>query len=164
MANEKKPLVGIVMGSKSDLEVMREAAKMLDEMGVPHEIKVISAHRAPDRTISYAAEAEGRGIEVLIAGAGGAAALPGVLSAKTVLPVLGVPLAATPLGGLDALFSIAQMPKGVPVGAMAIGGWGAANAGLLAAAIVGGKHPEVREKIRAWRKKRTDEALAGENP
>src|SRR5690242_12152345 len=121
MANEsKKPLVGIVMGSKSDLEVMREAAKMLEEMGVPHEIKVISAHRAPDRTISYAAEAESRGLEVLIAGAGGAAALPGVLSAKTVLPVLGVPLAATPLGGLDALFSIAQMPKGVPVGAMAI--------------------------------------------
>jgi 5-(carboxyamino)imidazole ribonucleotide mutase len=126
-------------------------------------MKVISAHRAPDRTVEYGATAESRGIEVLIAAAGGAAALPGVLSAKTILPVLGVPIAATPLGGLDALLSISQMPKGVPVGTLAIGKWGAANAGLLAAAIIGGKHPEVREKLRAWRKKRTEEALAGED-
>lgn len=163
MADTKNPWIGIVMGSKSDREVLDAAGEILAELGIPYEMKVISAHRAPDRTIEYAATAESRGIEVLIAAAGGAAALPGVLSAKTILPVLGVPIAATPLGGLDALLSISQMPKGVPVGTLAIGKWGAANAGLLAAAIVGGKHPEVREKLRAWRKKRTDEALAGEN-
>src|SRR5256885_12611142 len=158
-----KPLVGIVMGSKTDKEILDAAGEILKELGISYEMKIISAHRAPDRTIEYAATAEGRGIEVLIAAAGGAAALPGVISAKTILPVLGVPIAATPLGGLDALLSISQMPKGVPVGTLAIGKWGAANAALLAAAILGGSHREIRESLRAWRKKRTDEALAGEN-
>src|SRR5256885_16793294 len=152
-----KPLVGIVMGSKTDKEILDAAGEILKELGISYEMKIISAHRAPDRTIEYAATAEGRGIEVLIAAAGGAAALPGVISAKTILPVLGVPIAATPLGGLDALLSISQMPKGVPVGTLAIGKWGAANAGILAAQILAQGDPALGKRLDAYRRSLADE-------
>ncbi|MBI4611044.1 MAG: 5-(carboxyamino)imidazole ribonucleotide mutase [Candidatus Rokubacteria bacterium] len=145
------PRVGIVMGSDSDLEVLREAVKLLDQLQIPHEVVVASAHRTPDRTRRYVHEAEGRGIRVLIAGAGGAAALPGFLASETTLPVIGVPMASTPLNGLDALLSMAQMPKGVPVATMAIGGWGAANAALLAAEILALTDDGVRKRLAAFR-------------
>ena len=148
------------MGSQSDWEHMRHACEMLDELGVAYEAKVVSAHRTPDEMFAYAEKAESRGLLVIIAGAGGAAHLPGMVAAKTLLPVLGVPIPATQLVGVDALLSIAQMPKGVPVGTLAIGKPGAANAGLLAAMIVAAKHPEVRDKLRAWRAARKDEVLA----
>jgi 5-(carboxyamino)imidazole ribonucleotide mutase len=153
------PLVGVIMGSESDLEYLGAAGEVLAELQIPHEVRVVSAHRTPDWMFEYAASAEKRGLEVIIAGAGGAAHLPGMVAAKTLLPVLGVPVPATPLNGLDALLSIVQMPKGVPVGTLAIGKPGAANAALLAAEIVGNKHPEVRERLRAWRAARTDEVL-----
>jgi 5-(carboxyamino)imidazole ribonucleotide mutase len=153
------PLVGIIMGSKSDWAVLEFAALQLEDLGIPFEAKVLSAHRTPDETLAYAAEAEGRGIEVLIAGAGMAAALPGVLAAKSVLPVLGVPIDAS-LGGLDALLSIVQMPKGVPVGTLAVGKAGAANAALLAAAILGNSRPEIRARIKAFRDRRKAEVLS----
>jgi 5-(carboxyamino)imidazole ribonucleotide mutase len=146
------------MGSKSDLVHMRAAAETLTALEIPHEMRVLSAHRTPDLTFEYAANAESRGLEVIIAGAGGAAHLAGLVAAKTLLPVLGVPIPATSLNGLDALLAIVQMPKGVPVGTLAIGEAGAANAGLFAAAIVAGKHPEVRERIRAWRARRVADA------
>jgi len=152
------------MGSQSDWEHMRHACEVLDELGVAYEKKVVSAHRTPDEMFAYAEGAEGRGLLVIIAGAGGAAHLPGMVAAKTLLPVLGVPIPATQLVGVDALLSIAQMPKGVPVGTLAIGKPGAANAGLLAAMIVAAKHPEVREKLRAWRAARKDEVLAQKLP
>ena len=155
----EKPLVGIVMGSKTDLEVLQGAIEVLREFGVAHEVRILSAHRTPERVLEWSHTAEERGLEVLIAGAGSAAALPGVVAAKTVLPVLGVPVASTTLGGVDALLSIVQMPKGVPVGTLAIGKGGAANAALLAVAILAAKRPELREKLRAWRKKRADEVL-----
>lgn len=155
-----EPLVGVIMGSQSDWEHMRHACEVLDELGVAYEAKVVSAHRTPDEMFAYAAGAESRGLLVIIAGAGGAAHLPGMVAAKSLLPVLGVPIPATQLVGVDALLSIAQMPKGVPVGTLAIGKPGAANAGLLAAMIVAAKHPEVREKLRAWRAARKDEVLA----
>jgi 5-(carboxyamino)imidazole ribonucleotide mutase len=155
----EKPLVGIVMGSKTDLEVLQGAVEVLREFGVAHEVRILSAHRTPERVLEWSQTAEERGLEVLIAGAGSAAALPGVVAAKTVLPVLGVPVASTTLGGVDALLSIVQMPKGVPVGTLAIGKGGAANAALLAVAILAAKRPELREKLRAWRKKRADEVL-----
>jgi 5-(carboxyamino)imidazole ribonucleotide mutase len=151
--------VGVIMGSRSDLEVMRSAADILDELGVPHEVRIVSAHRTPDWMFAYAESAEQRGIEVIVAAAGGAAHLPGMVAAKTILPVLGVPIPATILAGVDSLLSIVQMPKGVPVGTLAIGKPGAANAALLAAQIVSLKHPEVRERVRAWRQARTDEVL-----
>jgi 5-(carboxyamino)imidazole ribonucleotide mutase len=154
------PWVGVIMGSQSDLEHLAPAGELLSELGVPHEVRIVSAHRTPDWMFEYAETAEQRGLEVIIAGAGGAAHLPGMVAAKTVLPVLGVPVPATTLNGLDALLSIVQMPKGVPVGTLAIGKPGAANAGLLAASIVALRHPEVRERLRAWRKTRTDEVLA----
>lgn len=154
-----KPLVGIIMGSKTDLEVLQGAVEVLREFGVEHELRILSAHRTPERVLEWAQTAEERGLEVLIAGAGSAAALPGVVAAKTVLPVLGVPVASTTLGGVDALLSIVQMPKGVPVGTLAIGKGGAANAALLAVSILAAKRPELREKLRAWRKKRADEVL-----
>jgi 5-(carboxyamino)imidazole ribonucleotide mutase len=138
---------------------MSHAADLLAELDVPHEVRVVSAHRTPDWMFEYAEGAEGRGIEVIIAAAGGAAHLPGMVSAKTMLPVLGVPIPATMLNGVDALLSIVQMPKGVPVGTLAIGEPGAANAALLAASIVGTKHPEVRERLRAWRASRTADVL-----
>src|ERR1035441_7855744 len=134
-AKPQKPLVGVIMGSKNDYAVMRAAVEMLREFGVAHEAKVVSAHRTPDRMFAYAEAAAGRGLRVIIAGAGGAAHLPGMVAAKTVLPVLGVPIAATALQGFDSLLSIVQMPKGVPVGTLAIGAAGAANAGLLAVQI-----------------------------
>jgi 5-(carboxyamino)imidazole ribonucleotide mutase len=158
------PLVGVIMGSQSDWEHMRHACEVLDELGVAYEAKVVSAHRTPDEMFDYAEKAEARGLLTIIAGAGGAAHLPGMVAAKTLLPVLGVPIPATLLVGVDALLSIAQMPKGVPVGTLAIGKPGAANAGLLAAMIVATKHPEIREKLRAWRAARKDEVLAQKLP
>ena len=154
-----KPLVGIIMGSKTGLEVLQGAVEILREFGIEHELRILSAHRTPERVLEWAQTAEERGLEVLIAGAGSAAALPGVVAAKTVLPVLGVPVASTTLGGVDALLSIVQMPKGVPVGTLAIGKGGAANAALLAVSILAAKRPELREKLRSWRKKRADEVL-----
>ena len=146
-----RPIVGIVMGSRSDLETMRRAAEVLVELGVPHEVRVVSAHRTPDLLFEYAAGAEARGLEVIVAGAGGAAHLPGMLAAKTTVPVLGVPVPGRALSGLDSLLSIVQMPAGVPVGTLAIGGAGAANAGLLAAAILANSRPELRERLNARR-------------
>src|SRR5829696_8388465 len=153
------PLVGIIMGSRSDLRVMSHAADLLAELEVAHEVRVVSAHRTPDWMFEYAAGAEARGIEVIIAAAGGAAHLPGMVSAKTILPVLGVPIPATALNGIDALLSIVQMPKGVPVGTLAIGEPGAANAALLATSIVSASRPDLRERLRAWRAARTAEVL-----
>jgi 5-(carboxyamino)imidazole ribonucleotide mutase len=154
MAN---PLVGIIMGSKTDLDVLKGATEVLTEFGIEHEVRVLSAHRTPEQVLEWSSTAEQRGFEVLIAAAGGAAHLPGVVAAKTVLPVLGVPVPSTTLGGADALLSIVQMPKGIPVGTLAIGKAGAANAALLAIAIMAGKRPELREKLKAWRKKRAEE-------
>ena len=139
------------MGSKSDWETMRHADETLERFGVPHECRVLSAHRTPAETAEYAAAAEGRGIEVIIAGAGGAAHLPGVIAASTLVPVLGVPVESQALGGLDSLLSIVQMPGGVPVGTLAIGRAGAVNAALLAIAILGGSRPELRAKLRTFR-------------
>ncbi len=156
MAN---PLVGIIMGSKTDLDVLTGAVEVLKEFGIEHEVRVLSAHRTPEQVLEWSSNAESRGLEVLIAGAGGVAHLPGVVAAKTVLPVLGVPVASTTLGGADALLSIVQMPKGIPVGTLAIGKSGAANAALLAVAILAGKRPELREKLRAWRKARAEEVI-----
>ncbi len=154
------PIVGIIMGSTSDLETMSPAREILRELGVAHEVRVVSAHRTPTWMFEYAESAESRGIEVIIAGAGGAAHLPGMVASRTVLPVLGVPVPATMLNGIDSLLSIVQMPKGVPVGTLAIGKPGAANAALLAASIVGAKRPEVRERIKVWREARTAEVMA----
>ena len=147
-----RPRVGIVMGSDSDLEVLREAIKVLDEIGIPHEVVVASAHRTPEQTRRYAMRAEKRGIRVLIAGAGGAAALPGFLASLTSLPIIGVPINSTPLNGLDSLLSIAQMPKGVPVATVAVGKWGAANAGILAAQILALSDARVKRRLAAFRK------------
>ncbi|OGL06964.1 MAG: 5-(carboxyamino)imidazole ribonucleotide mutase [Candidatus Rokubacteria bacterium RIFCSPLOWO2_02_FULL_68_19] len=147
-----RPLVGIVMGSDSDLEVLRETIKVLDDLEIPHEVVVASAHRTPEQTRRYATRAERRGIRVLIAGAGGAAALPGFLASLTSLPIIGVPINSSPLNGLDALLSIAQMPKGVPVATVAVGKWGAANAGILAAQILALSDAKVRKRLAAFRK------------
>lgn len=159
---DASPLVGIIMGSKSDYETLAPAAEILEELGVPHEVKIVSAHRTPDWMFQYAENAESRGLEVIIAAAGGAAHLPGMVAAKTTLPVLGVPVPATMLNGVDSLLSIVQMPKGVPVGTLAIGKPGAANAGLLAASIVANKRPALREKLKAWRAARRDEVMKQE--
>ena len=160
----EKALVGVIMGSTSDWETMEQAAKTLEELGVAFESRVVSAHRTPDLLFAYASEAEKRGIEVIIAGAGGAAHLPGMTAAKTVLPVLGVPVESKALKGLDSLLSIAQMPGGIPVGTLAIGKAGAMNAALLAAAIVGNKHPQIREALRKFRAAQTAKVLANRNP
>ncbi len=154
MTASANPLVGVIMGSKSDFEHLAPALELLQHLGVPHEAKVVSAHRTPDYMFEYAASAESRGLMVIIAAAGGAAHLPGMVAAKTLVPVLGVPVPATTLNGLDALLSIVQMPAGVPVGTLAIGKPGATNAAILAAEIVGTHRPEVREKLRAWRASR----------
>ena len=156
----QKPLVGVIMGSRSDLRVMSVAAELLAQLDVAHEVKVVSAHRTPDWMFEYARTAESRGLEVIIAAAGGAAHLPGMVAASTILPVLGVPIPATQLNGVDALLSIVQMPKGVPVGTLAIGEPGAANAALLAAAILAGSRPELRERLRQWRAERTAAVMA----
>ena len=145
------PWVGVIMGSTSDHRYLAPAADLLTELGVPHEVRIVSAHRTPDWMFEYASTAESRGLEVIIAAAGGAAHLPGMVAAKTHLPVLGVPIPATLLNGLDSLLSIVQMPKGVPVGTLAIGEPGAMNAALLAASIVSLRHPDVRERLRQWR-------------
>ncbi|NEZ04213.1 5-(carboxyamino)imidazole ribonucleotide mutase [Wenzhouxiangella sp. XN201] len=158
------PLVGIIMGSKSDWETMSHAARVLDELEVPNEVRVVSAHRTPDAMFDYAESAEERGIEVIIAGAGGAAHLPGMVASKTVLPVLGVPVQSRTLNGLDSLLSIVQMPGGVPVATLAIGRAGAINAGLLAASMLGSSHPDVRDRYRQWRAKQTETVLAAPDP
>jgi len=164
MNNDTKPLVGIIMGSTSDWETMQHAAQTLEELGVAHETRVVSAHRTPDFLFEYASSAEGRGIEVIIAGAGGAAHLPGMTASKTMLPVLGVPVESKALKGLDSLLSIAQMPGGIPVGTLAIGKAGATNAALLAAAILGAKHPEIREALRKFRVNQMKKVLATPDP
>ena len=158
------PVVGIIMGSRSDWDTMKNAAETLAALGVPHETRVVSAHRTPDLLMSYAAEAESRGLDVLIAGAGGADHLPGMAAAKTVLPVLGVPVESRALKGMDSLLSIVQMPKGIPVGTLAIGTSGAINAALLAAAILGRKYPAVRDALAAYREKQTATVLADPDP
>ena len=159
-----QPLVGLIMGSKSDWETMSHAAQTLDDLGVPFEVRVVSAHRTPDLLFEYAGSAEGRGLEVIIAGAGGAAHLPGMTSAKTVLPVLGVPVESKTLKGIDSLLSIVQMPAGIPVATLAIGRAGAVNAALLAAAIIGNKHSEVRNALRRYRERQTQTVLDNPDP
>ena len=164
MTETPQPLVGIIMGSKSDWETMRHAVETLEELGVPYEVQVVSAHRTPDRMFAYAETAAGRGIEVIIAGAGGAAHLPGMTAAKTSLPVLGVPVQSRALNGMDSLLSIAQMPAGVPVGTLAIGRAGAVNAALLATAMLGAKHPQFRSAYENFRERQTGAVLANPDP
>jgi 5-(carboxyamino)imidazole ribonucleotide mutase len=154
------PLVGVIMGSKSDYEFLVPACEMLTHLGIPYEARVLSAHRTPDETAEYAASAERRGLFCIIAAAGGAAHLGGVIASKTILPVLGVPIPSTSLNGLDSLLSIVQMPAGVPVATLAIGKPGATNAAILAAQIIGAARPDVREKLRAWRESRARDVLA----
>jgi 5-(carboxyamino)imidazole ribonucleotide mutase len=158
------PLVGVIMGSRSDWETMRHTVETLEALGVPHEVQVVSAHRTPDLLFEYAAGAEQRGIQVIVAGAGGAAHLPGMAASKTVLPVLGVPVESKALKGMDSLLSIVQMPGGVPVGTFAIGPAGAVNAGLMAASIVGVSRPEIREALRRWRERKTRAVLDDPDP
>ncbi len=152
----EKPLVGIIMGSKSDWETMQHAHEMLNRFDVPHECQVVSAHRTPELLAEYATAAEGRGLQVIIAGAGGAAHLPGMAAAQTAVPVLGVPVESHALKGMDSLLSIVQMPGGIPVGTMAIGKAGATNAALLAVAILSNTRPELREKLHAYRRELSD--------
>ena len=159
-----KPLVGLIMGSRSDWETMAYTADTLDKLGVPYERRVVSAHRTPDLLFEYAGSAESRGLEVIIAGAGGAAHLPGMAAAKTQLPVLGVPIKSKALKGIDSLLSIVQMPAGIPVGTLAIGRAGAVNAALLAAAILGNKHVEIREALRRYREDQTRSVLEHPDP
>jgi 5-(carboxyamino)imidazole ribonucleotide mutase len=156
---DDKPLVGVIMGSKSDWETMTHASKTLTEFGVPHETRIVSAHRTPQLLAEYATSAAERGLEVIIAGAGGAAHLPGMSAAYTVLPVLGVPIESKSLKGIDSLLSIVQMPAGVPVATLAIGKAGATNAALLAVSILANSRPELREKLRAFREKQTAKVL-----
>ncbi|MCB8977659.1 MAG: 5-(carboxyamino)imidazole ribonucleotide mutase [Ardenticatenaceae bacterium] len=160
----EQPLVGVIMGSTSDWETMRHAVETLAEFGVPHEAKVVSAHRTPELMAEYAQSAESRGLQVIIAGAGGAAHLPGMVAAQTVLPVLGVPVQSRALNGLDSLLSIVQMPGGIPVGTLAIGKSGAKNAALLAIAIVGNQYPEFRQKLHDFRQAQTSKVLSDTLP
>jgi 5-(carboxyamino)imidazole ribonucleotide mutase len=164
MAKAPNPLVGVVMGSTSDWETMRHAAETLERFGVPYEKRVVSAHRTPKLLASYAAAAEARGLEVIVAGAGGAAHLPGMLAAQTAVPVLGVPVESRALKGLDSLLSIAQMPAGVPVGTLAIGAPGAVNAGLLAVAILSNTRPELRRALNGYRSRKTRDVLKSRLP
>lgn len=159
-----KPLVGVIMGSTSDWETMCHAVDTLNELNVPFEAEVVSAHRTPDKLFRYAEEAEGRGIEVIIAGAGGAAHLPGMTASKTALPVLGVPIQSDALNGMDSLLSIAQMPAGIPVGTLSIGRAGAVNAALLAAAMLGNKHAAIRTALKAYRMRQTEQVLNHPDP
>ncbi|MEP7312172.1 MAG: 5-(carboxyamino)imidazole ribonucleotide mutase [Pseudomonadota bacterium] len=159
-----KPLVGIIMGSQSDWDTMGIAAELLERLSVPHELRVVSAHRTPDLLFEYAASAEGRGIEVIIAGAGGAAHLPGMTAAKTRLPVLGVPVQTKTLNGMDSLLSIVQMPKGVPVATFAIGSAGAANAALFAASILALRHAAIATQLEAYRRAQTAAVMASPDP
>ena len=165
MTNSPNPLVAVIMGSKSDWpEVMSHASKTLEDLGIPHESLVMSAHRTPDKVLDYAATAEERGIEVIIAGAGGAAHLAGVIAAKTQLPVLAVPIASTPLNGLDSLLAMVQMPGGIPVGTLAVGRAGAVNAALLAVEILALKDEGIRERLRAHRARQTQNVLDNPDP
>jgi 5-(carboxyamino)imidazole ribonucleotide mutase len=157
-------LVGVVMGSRSDYSTMEPCVELLREFEIPAETRIVSAHRTPDLLFQYASEAESRGLKVIIAAAGGAAHLPGMLASKTLVPVLGVPVPATSMQGLDALLSIVQMPKGVPVGTLAIGRPGAANAALLAAEILANEDPALRQRLKTWREGRMREVLAEELP
>lgn len=159
-----KTLTAIIMGSKSDWETMSRAANILDELGIPYVAEVVSAHRTPDKLFAFAENAEAQGIEVIIAGAGGAAHLPGMTASKTALPVIGVPVKSQALNGVDSLLSIAQMPAGVPVATMAIGGAGAANAALFAASILANKYPNIKTALENYRKNQTDTVLANPNP
>jgi len=159
MSSGNAPLVGVIMGSKSDWEYMSAAAEVMNELKLPHEARVLSAHRTPDLTLEYASSAKSRGLKTIIAGAGGAAHLAGVIAAKTLLPVIGVPMPTTSLNGMDSLLSIVQMPKGVPVATMAIGKAGAANAGLFAAAIIALEDDAMAERLRQWRAARAAELL-----
>ncbi len=162
--NGAKALVGIIMGSRSDWQTMSAAAQMLEELGVPHEVRVVSAHRTPDLLFDYAATAQERGLEVIIAGAGGAAHLPGMVAAKSLLPVLGVPVESKALSGMDSLLSIVQMPKGIPVGTLAIGQAGAANAALLAASMLANHNPVLRQALADFRRQQTEQVLAQPDP
>ncbi len=164
MSDAAPPLVGIIMGSKTDLEYMSAASEALAELDIASEVRILSAHRTPDAVAEYASSAHQRGLEVLIAGAGGAAHLPGVVAANTLLPVIGVPIPSTSLNGMDSLLSIVQMPRGIPVATMAIGKAGAANAGLFAAAMLALKYPAVHERLAAFRAKRRKEALDNQIP
>ncbi len=164
MPSGMKPLVGLIMGSRSDWETLSHAATTLEELGIPYEVRVVSAHRTPDLLYEYASTAESRGLEVIIAGAGGAAHLPGMTASKTTLPVLGVPVESKALKGVDSLLSIVQMPAGVPVGALAIGRAGAVNAALLAGSILANKRAEIREALRRYRAAQTDQVLANPDP
>ncbi len=159
-----KPLVGIIMGSASDWETLEPAVRMLEQLGIPHETRVVSAHRTPDLLFDYAATARNRGLEVIIAGAGGAAHLPGMTAAKTTLPVLGVPVQSKALNGMDSLLAIVQMPAGIPVGTLAIGASGATNAALLAAAILGNKYPVIHTALAAFRSQQTERVLDNPDP
>ncbi|MEQ1528331.1 MAG: 5-(carboxyamino)imidazole ribonucleotide mutase [Methylococcales bacterium] len=157
-------LVGIIMGSRSDWETMQHSAETLTRLGIPHEIEVVSAHRTPDKLFAYADSAQAKGLEVIIAGAGGAAHLPGMTAAKTAIPVLGVPVQSKALNGMDSLLSIVQMPAGIPVGTLAIGKAGAVNAALLAAAIIANKHPQYRAALNVFRQEQTDTVLENADP
>jgi 5-(carboxyamino)imidazole ribonucleotide mutase len=161
---ETAPLVGIIMGSQSDWETLRHGAETLDALGIGHEVRIVSAHRTPDRLYAYAREARARGLKVIIAGAGGAAHLPGMTAALTSLPVLGVPVESRTLAGVDSLLSIVQMPAGIPVGTLAIGKAGAVNAALLAAAILGLADPRVADALEAWRSRQTEQVAATPSP
>lgn len=161
---DPQPLVGVIMGSKSDWETMRHAAEVLSEFDVPHETKIVSAHRTPDLMCEYAKSAEGRGIEVIIAGAGGAAHLPGMVASQTVLPVFGVPVQSKALSGLDSLLSIVQMPGGIPVGTLAIGEAGAKNAGLLAVRVLATARPELKTKLHEFQTRQRDRVLGESLP
>ena len=163
-AQSAAPLVGVVMGSRSDWETMQHAVQKLDALGVPYEVKVVSAHRTPDVLFEYAASAQARGLRAIIAGAGGAAHLPGMLAAKTAVPVLGVPVQSKALNGMDSLLSIVQMPGGVPVATFAIGQAGAINAALFAAAMLAGDHPAIAEALDAFRRRQTDEVAGNDDP
>jgi 5-(carboxyamino)imidazole ribonucleotide mutase len=153
-------LIGVIMGSTSDWEIMQHVTQTLEQLNIPHEAEVVSAHRTPDKLFQYAENAETKGLEVIIAGAGGAAHLPGMTAAKTPIPVLGVPMQSKALNGMDSLLSIVQMPSGIPVGTLAIGKAGAINAALLAAAIVGNKHPQHRQTLKKFRQDQTDRVMA----
>lgn len=162
--DEWSPLVGVIMGSTSDWDTLRHAAETLEGLGVPHEVEVVSAHRTPDKLFRYAETAAERGIEVIIAGAGGAAHLPGMVAAKTAVPVLGVPVQSKALNGMDSLLSIVQMPAGIPVGTLAIGRAGAVNAALLAAGIVANHNVQVKQALETFRKEQTEAVLARPDP
>ena len=164
VATGDSPLVGIVMGSRSDWETMQHAVARLEQLGVAHEVRVVSAHRTPDALFDYAATAQARGLRAIIAGAGGAAHLPGMLAAKTAVPVLGVPVQSKALNGMDSLLSIVQMPAGIPVATFAIGNAGAANAALFAAAMLAADHPAIASALARFRVQQTDEVASNDDP